>query len=138
MYIKSQEKVVLLTGGWSQDEATSHITWLTPESHECSTVFNKKLSISRADLRAADTRSIHILSVIIYLWIQFLLSRYAMPAAASTEKRTSCFVFNSSFFFLRKDRKSPPVRTAVGHTNWPTKLNKLAKITEFESSVGSV
>lgn len=45
-----------------------------------------------------------------YLWIQFLLSRYAMPAAASTEKRISCFVFSSSFFFLRYDRKSPPVK----------------------------
>lgn len=43
--------------------------------------------------------------------MQFLLSRYAMPAAASTEKRTSCFVFSSSFFFLRKDRKSPPDET---------------------------
>lgn len=43
-----------------------------------------------------------------HLWMQFLLSRYAMPAAASTAKRTSCFVFSSSFFFLRKDRKSPP------------------------------
>lgn len=43
--------------------------------------------------------------------MQFLLSRYAMPAAASTEKRTSCFVFSSSFFFLRKDRKSPPGKT---------------------------
>lgn len=46
-----------------------------------------------------------------HLWMQFLLSRYAMPAAASTEKRTSCFVFSSSFFFLRKDRKSPPDET---------------------------
>lgn len=46
--------------------------------------------------------------------MQFLLSRYAMPAAASTEKRTSCFVFNSSFFFLRKDRKSPPGGTQKG------------------------
>ncbi len=53
----------------------------------------------------------------VYLWIQFLLSRYAMPAAASTEKRTSCFVFNSSFFFLRKDKKSPPDRHSEGHTN---------------------
>lgn len=49
-----------------------------------------------------------------HLWIQFLLSRYAMPAAASTEKRMSCFVFNSSFFFLRKDRKSPPDRHSTG------------------------
>lgn len=41
-----------------------------------------------------------------------------MPAAASTEKRTSCLVFSSSFFFLRKDRKSPPDRpSAASHKN---------------------
>lgn len=62
-----------------------------------------------------------------YLWMQFLLSRYAIPAAASTEKRTSCFVFNSSFFFLRKDRKSPPDRHSTGpikHTHTHTHLFK--------------
>uniref|UniRef100_A0A0E9U7E3 Uncharacterized protein n=1 Tax=Anguilla anguilla TaxID=7936 RepID=A0A0E9U7E3_ANGAN len=31
-----------------------------------------------------------------------------MPAAASNANLTSCFVFRSSFFFLRNDRKSPP------------------------------
>lgn len=48
-----------------------------------------------------------------YLCIQFLLSRYNMPAATSKENLTSCLSFSSSFLFLRKDRKSPP-----GETRW--------------------
>lgn len=56
--------------------------------------------------------------VSIYLWMQFLLSRYAMPAAASTAKRSSCFVFSSSFFFLRNDRKSPPETTNTTLGDW--------------------
>lgn len=46
-----------------------------------------------------------------YLCIQFLLSRYNMPAATSKENLTSCLSFSSSFLFLRKDRKSPPGET---------------------------
>jgi hypothetical protein len=40
--------------------------------------------------------------------MQFLLSRYNMPAATSKENLTNCFSFSSSFLFLRKVRKSPP------------------------------
>lgn len=43
-----------------------------------------------------------------YLCIQFFDSRYAIPEAASNENFTNCLVFSSSFFFLKKDRKSPP------------------------------
>lgn len=56
-----------------------------------------------------------------------------MPAAASTEKRTSCLVFSSSFFFLRKDRKSPPDRPSGGSH----KTSSLKRQTRWDKQDGS-
>lgn len=62
-----------------------------------------------------------------YLCIQFFSSRYAIPPAASNANFTSCFVLRSSFFFLKNDKKSPPVGKKNGKTNELQICNTLKK-----------